>query len=114
MGSLKDHSPPLQKLAPNQAGDIYYSTLLRFVKPLSEDFFNFLRPAAHYITPQTLRSFFSFEENTGLFQNRYHIKYTRFRTLSSRFPEKYEKKPVLLVRTTIPATCRDSLDTLSY
>ena len=34
---------------------------------------------------------YRFEENTGLFSDRYHIKYTRFRPLSSRNHEKSRK-----------------------
>ena len=34
---------------------------------------------------------YRFEENTGLFSDRYHIKYTRFRSLSSRNHEKSRK-----------------------
>ena len=46
VGSLNDHSRKLQNHPPNQAGDIKYSTLLRFVKRFSELFSNFLRKSA--------------------------------------------------------------------
>ena len=92
LGALSMITPRIaQKPTPNQAGDIYYSTLLRFVKRFSEDFSKILRTSTRPITPQTHRNFFTFEENTGLFQNRYHIKYTQNPTLSSPVLQKSKK-----------------------
>ena len=84
-------TPVNPKPTPNQAGDIYYSTLLRFVKPFREDFSIFLR---HRLRPHPSwfhRQAACFEENTGSSANRHHIIYTQFHALSSRFREKYEK-----------------------
>ena len=50
-------TPANSKPAPNQAGDIYYSTVLRFVKRFSEDFSIFLRTRAAYPVPEIRRSF---------------------------------------------------------
>ena len=85
-------TPVNSKSTPNQAGDIYYSILFSFVKPVSKDFSKNLRPSPDTM-PYTIRRFFvaafvAFEENTSSNSNRYHIKYTRIRTLSSEKQKK--------------------------
>ena len=92
-------TPVCSKSPPNQAGDIYYSTLFRFVKPVSKDFSKNLRSGRP--TPRIRRNSIAFEENTGPFANRYHIKYTRFHTLSSQIRQKNRKteKNALSIRT---------------
>ena len=85
-------TPVNSKSPPNQAGDIYYSTVLRFVKRICEVFSIFLRAAPSHPLPDSFGFFIVFEENTGSRSNRYHIIYTQSRALSSRFHEKYAKK----------------------
>ena len=92
MGSLSMITPVCSKSPPNQAGDIYYSTLFSFVKRFSEDFSIFLRPSPNAAFPRIHRFFIAFEENTGSKSNRYHIKYTRNPNLSSPNQKKYLKK----------------------
>jgi hypothetical protein len=41
-------TPANSSMTPNQAGDIYYSTVLRFVKRFREDFSIFLRKASDH------------------------------------------------------------------
>ena len=96
LGSLNDHSRMPRKQRRNQAGDIYYSTLFRFVKRVSEDFLKILRPRHDIACRKFRRRFVNFEENTGPLQNRHHIKYTRIPPLSSKNRKKYRK---IILRT---------------
>ena len=85
-------TPRRTKSPPNQAGDIYYSTVLRFVKRFREDFSNFLRSGIRTHPSGFHRQLVCFEENTGSKSNRYHIIYTQIPPLSSPKQKKYRKK----------------------
>ena len=84
-------TPPLISSAESN-GDIYYSTFLRFVKRLSEDFSKILRSSLPVTSLNPATPVSDFEENTGLLQNRYLIIYTQIHTLSSQFLNKKTKK----------------------
>ena len=81
---------PVQPSSAKSNGDIYYSTFLRFVKPISEDFSKILRTDL----PRMIRIKLYFEENTGLLEDRYHIKYTHIAPLSSQHRKKVQKKRI--------------------
>ena len=85
-------TPRCSKSPPNQAGDIYYSTVLRFVKRFREDFSIFLRSGVRTHPSGFHRQPVCFEENTGSKSNRYHIIYTQIPPLSSPKQKKYRKK----------------------
>ena len=85
-------TPRCSKPSPNQAGDIYYSTVLRFVKRFREDFSIFLRSGIRTHPSGFHRQPVCFEENTGSKSNRYHIIYTQKPPLSSPKQKKYRKK----------------------
>ena len=86
-------TPPLISSAESN-GDIYYSTFLRFVKRLSEDFSKILRSGLPTTSLHPASTESNFEENTGLLQNRYLIIYTQKSTLSSKIPNKSQKNMV--------------------
>ena len=92
-GSLSMITPPLISSAESN-GDIYYSTFLRFVKRLSEDFSKILRSGLPTTSLHPASTESNFEENTGLLQNRYLIIYTQKSTLSSKIPNKSQKNMV--------------------
>ena len=69
-------TPPLISSAESN-GDIYYSTFLRFVKRLSEDFSKILRNSLPITRLHPASTESNFEENTVLLQNRYLIIYTQ-------------------------------------
>ena len=83
-------TPPLISYAESN-GDIYYSTFLRFVKRLSEDFSIFLRHRLPTTIVHLASTESDFEENTGLLQNRYLIIYTQNHILSSQNTNKIQK-----------------------
>ena len=84
-------TPPLISSAESN-GDIYYSTFLRFVKRLSEDFSKILRSGLPNTSLHPAMLVSDFEENTGLLQNRYLIIYPQIHTLSSQIQNKKQKK----------------------